>query len=279
MAGPQGMSKEVIYIIIAVVCGLFGLWQVNEYVEGRLNDYRSQLTNTVEVVQLARTISVGGVLKNDDLVRAEVPQAFKMDRRAVKWSDRAKVVDRAVNATVERGELLMWYAMDMGAAASIKDKIPPGQKAVTITVGSNTGSAGMLRPNMSVDLYVVYEVVHKTDKTLNYMQAQLLKENVTIVACDSKTSAESMNSSDEAGLGYSTITILVENSDVERMLLANAMMTKEGGSITTVLRSEMDAKLAQYPRPMTSTEVLREWFSRMQTKDEKAAPEKEKKAE
>lgn len=288
MAGPQGMSKEVIYIVIAVICGAFGLYQVNQYVEERLSEYRSQLTDTIQVVQLKDTVTIGKKIDNMMIEMAEVPQAFKIDKRAVRWNDRNKIVDHTVNSTVERGEILMWYAMEMGGAASIKDKIPPGQKAVTIPMTLLTGSAGMLRPNMSVDLYAIVDFVPKDkdkeknkDKDLEYSQAQLIKENVTIVACDAVTSADKMGNTEE-GITYATVTILVEANEVERLLLMSHP-SKDGTKalLISVLRSEMDVKGSQASKPYTSLELGNELFLRGQNAmkerleaEKSAAPQK-----
>ena len=119
---------------------------------------------------------------------------------------------------VTKGELLLWFQLDMSANSSISEKIPQGKKAITIQVNNVTGVDGMLRPKMVIDLYGTYRLTPKGSARgeNESLQAIKLLENVTIIAAGDSTASDTAVEQRSGRAGYQTVTILVDTKDVER---------------------------------------------------------------
>jgi pilus assembly protein CpaB len=179
-----------------VGCGIGGYLAQRHFVDTEINQYKKQLTNKQELVCLKQRVGSGQVLSEVMLETVAVPAQFAHPR-AVKKGEIKSVVGSPVKTPVEKGEVLLWNQMDMGASASVNDKISEGEKAVTIPVNTVTGSGGLLRPNMRIDVYGVFPVppptvtsatgeVIRQEATKQDVVATRLLENVVVVAVGSE---------------------------------------------------------------------------------------------
>ncbi|MCZ7646678.1 MAG: Flp pilus assembly protein CpaB [Planctomycetota bacterium] len=260
------IPKETVYIVLAAGCAVGGFLLQRNYVEGTISDVSSQLTNTVKVVELNQRISTGEVLTKDMCATVEIPVGF-VHPRMVREGDLGRVVGNPVRTPVEKNEPLLWNVMNMGAGTSVVEKISEGEKAVTLPVNLVTGGAGLLRPNMRVDIYGTFrqtsgaETEGGGNAEVPDLSAVRLLENVIVVAVGTEAgldsgSAERINES----ANYNTISILVNSGDVEKVLLALELTRSMGTSLYCVLRSEMDEVKEQRPARPVSTRELLDWL-------------------
>jgi pilus assembly protein CpaB len=267
MAEARGIQRETIYIIIAVVCGVLGIFLVRGYVEAKLKAYREQLENVKEVVRAKRRLPMGKLL-SEELVTKEAVPARWVHPRAILASDMAKILGRGVNTPIEKDETLLWYQMDMGRSATVSEKISEGQKAVTIPVTAITGAAGLLRPNIAVDLYATFKLTKggpeagptKGEVKTNLIATRLM-ENITVVAVGTNaamTPGGALLGGATDIAEYSSVTLLVNAKDVEGLLLAHEITQEQGTNIYCILRSEMETTTEEAVpgRVMTDEEFL-----------------------
>ena len=260
MDSGKGLQKEFIYIAVAVVAGVFGIYQVNNYVQGQLEEAQNKLGNTVALLKVKKDLGVGSEIMKQDIEEVAVPKAFKIDTRAVKSSDVGRVIGKRLASPVSKDELLLWYQLDMAASSTISEKIPQGKKAITIMVNNVTGVDGLLRPKMVIDIYGTYNLKRRNDAE-DILNSVKVLENVTIIAAGDLTAGDS-NMEQRAGHdGYQTVTVLVDKNDVERMILAQELAQSKGGRLYCILRSEMDAgEKPTQTAALSATEFLQNTF-------------------
>lgn len=258
-----GVPKETVYIILAAVCAAGGFLVQRSYVESTISEVRSQLTNTVKVIKINQHISTGQVLTKEMCEVSEIPVSY-VHPRMVRESDLSRVFGNPVRAPVEKNELLLWNVMNMGAGTSVVEKISEGQKAVTLPVNLVTGGAGLLRPNIRVDLFGTFRqspgsAPEGSASSVVDITAVKLLENVIVVAVGNEAGLD-LGGGDRSreAANYNTITVLVQAKEVEKVLLAIEMSRSMGTNVYCVLRSEMGGEQDGQPsRPVSTREFLR----------------------
>lgn len=255
-----GVPREGLYILLAVGCGIGGYVAQRHFVDAEINEYKSQLTNKVELVCLKQRVNNGQVLSDALLDKVEVPAQF-VHPRAVKKTEQSSVVGSPVKTPVEKGEVLLWNQMDMGITASVNDKIPEGEKAVTIPVNTVTGGGGLLRPNMRIDVYGVFSRTvpgAPGEAEKQELVATRVLENVVVVAVGTESGMDFGSAAPRGGdRAYNTVTLLVKEKQVERVLLGMELASASGTVMYCVLRSEMDARVEEgAPRVVPAREFL-----------------------
>lgn len=263
MPAAAGIQRETIYIVIAIICGVAGIFLVREYVEGKLETYRSQLANAEEVLQATKRMGTDSMITEGSVKVVPVPRKF-LHPRAVRKLDLPKIMGRRLSSPVDAGEVLVWYQIDMGRSASVSERISEDKKGVTLAVSTITGAAGLLRPNMRVDLYATYRIQGKgagepkDGEGRPKLTAVLLQPDVSVLAVGSAAGGTGglLGGGEDAG-AYSSITVLVDTKDVERMLLASELTREQGTSIYCVLRSDLvPTEGAPAPKVMTEEDFF-----------------------
>jgi pilus assembly protein CpaB len=273
MPQAAGIQRETIYIVIAVICGVAGIFLVREYVEGKLDEYRKQLANAEEVLQATKRMGTDTVVTEDSVKVVPVPRKF-LHSRAVRKLDLPKILGRRLSTPVDAGEVLLWYQMDMGRSATVSERISEDKKGVTLAVSTITGAAGLLRPNMRVDLYATYRVPDKPGEAKDgearpRLTAVLLQPNVSVLAVGAAAGGTGglLGGGEDSG-EYSSITVLVDTKDVERMLLASELTREQGTSIYCVLRDNLvPIEATPVPKPMTEDDFLQQLLGRARGKE------------
>jgi len=252
------VPREGLYILLAVGCGIGGYLAQRHFVDTEIDAYKSQLTNKEMVVALKQRVRTGQVLDAGMLEGVGIPKQFAHPR-AVRWEERNSVVGNPVVSPVEKGEVLLWHQMDMGVSASVNDKISEGEKAVTLPVNTVTGSGGLLRPNMRIDIYGTFSIpvaAGDDGAPRQELVATRLLENVVVVAVGTESGLDYGDGTigrDKAA--YNTVTVLVKEKQVEKVLLAMELANAGGTGMYCVLRSEMD-KAEGSPRMVPASEFL-----------------------
>jgi pilus assembly protein CpaB len=253
-----GVPREGLYILLALGCGIGGYMAQRHYVDAEIDEYKSQLTNKEKIVALKQRVSAGQTLSEPMLEEVGIPKQFAHPR-AVRWEERRSVVGNPVLTPVEKGEVLLWNQMDMGVSASVNDKVSEGEKAVTIPVNTVSGAGGLLRPNIRIDVYGIFSVPIAGGEGVAKQElvATRLLQNVVVVAVGTESGLEyGDGSSSNDKSAYNTVTVLVKEKQVEKVLLGLELANAGGTALYCVLRSEMDKAEESAPRTVPASEFL-----------------------
>jgi Flp pilus assembly protein CpaB len=264
----SGLQKEFIYIAVALIAGVGAVWYANKYVSSQLSDYKATMEKKDVLLKCNRDVGIGDIVKQEFLETIDVPAVYKFGTYAVKDEDKTKLFPKddkgnfrnpTVVSPIAAGQLLMWYQLDMGAAGSISEKIPLGKKGITFPVTNVSGAGYLLRPKMVVDVYVAFQVREKGQTSSDQpRQVAKLLDNVTIIATGDTTVADSSAERMAGGrLVFQTVTVLVEEPDVERVILAVSVAQQSGGGLYCVLRSERETGASTPSKAMTEDELLK----------------------
>lgn len=197
----------------------------------------------VSVLAVARTIPPGRQLVASDLAKRQVPRAY-LDERAVSIDEESAALGATAAVELRSGQVLLWS--DLGAlssrASSLAQKLPSGQRAMTIRVDRSSSLSGLLQPGHRVDILCTLATPGRgSASTFTALQ------NVLVLATGERTEVGVQ----EPRASFDTVTLSVGVDQAQRLALASAT-----GKLTLVLRGHDDLAL-QSDLPESSLEDLR----------------------
>jgi pilus assembly protein CpaB len=196
----------------------------------------------VRVLAVGRNIVSGRQIAASDLAKRTVPRAY-LDERAVSIEDEAAVVGAVAAVDLRSGQVLLWS--DLGRQsqeATLAQKLPTGQRAMTIRVDRSSSLSGLLRPGHRVDILCTLAFAGRgSTNTVTALQ------NVLVLATGERTEVVAQ----EPLTSFDTVTLSVGVDQAQRLALASAT-----GKLTLVLRGHDDLAV-QSDLPDASLEDLR----------------------
>ncbi len=237
--------------IFAVLFGLVGAYAVKQH----LQQEKPEPVETAAVVRLAvpmaaadlaegRTITAGDIvlvrMTREEIEKRGLPQGFMANSN--------QIVGRTLREPVKRNETFVTTTFyPEGVGPSVASRLKPGYRAVTISLESNTASAGLVTPGAIVD--VIFRLTANEREALPETTVTLL-EMVEVLAMDQETFAGARARSGAASRG-ATVSLAVTPEQ------AAALKVTEGhGSLALALRSPDDDGIASSSTPATLASVL-----------------------
>jgi pilus assembly protein CpaB len=196
----------------------------------------------VRVLMAAKPIKAGQVLTQDMLAVREIPIAYVEDR-AVKASERAKVIGLRVGNNVQTQETLFWtdLAIASDERRDLSSLIQKGNLAVSIPAHGEDKSFELIRPGDYVDLIANLPAGPSkgADPTEGERRlAVVLLQKVLVLAVGLQTTPLGAKTDKGHGPGNQemVLTVSLDNlQDVQRLSLA-----AQKGIITVALRNPDD---------------------------------------
>lgn len=184
---------------------------------------RPILAGTPATRNMFETIKISGNLKQLQsivLTESEFTAAFEQ---------------RALAETLQPGQLLMLRSFELTGANPVRDSIRQGERALSLNVAAEAGAvAYFVRPGDSVDIWGRVGG-----------SAYRLKERACVKAVgDSHMTASESPQGTKSGLNYSTITVLVAESDVPSLIQNVALA---GDQVTLSLVGPCDSDATAIP--------------------------------
>ena len=195
----------------------------------------------VKVIVAARALSLGTLLKDEDLTVRELP-AEAVPEGALEMSDEIRTELRGAllrryldpNTPVLRSDVLR--PRDRGFLAAV---LRPGTRAIAVGVDAVTGTAGLIWPGDQIDLILTqtFDAAPVSKRVVG----ETVLSDVRVIAVDQQISHGSSASSD-TGLGRvaRTVTLEVTPEQAERVAVA----TRLGRIDLTVRSIDLDAQTA-----------------------------------
>jgi pilus assembly protein CpaB len=188
----------------------------------------------VRVLVVLRALEPGAQITDDALGVKAVPQAYVEDR-AVRESDKNRILGLRVGGLVEPPQTLMWTDLSVTSEErrELSTLVQPGRRGVTISF-KNRAAATLVRPGDSVDVITVSE------GRGDIRAAKILLQNVLVLAAAGKTAAEPREGPQGRELREGDLTLSVTPSEAQQLALAS-----EHGELSVAVRNVDDAQITE----------------------------------
>ena len=206
----------------------------------------------VKVMVAARALTLGSLLKDDDLTVRELPAEAVPDG-AMELSDETRMELRGAllrryldpNTLVLRGDVLR--PRDRGFLAAV---LRPGTRAIAVGVDVVTGTAGLIWPGDQVDLILTQSI--ENAPVSRRVVGETVLSDVRVIAVDQQISHGAAAADANLGRIARTVTLEVAPEQAERVAVA----TRLGRIDLTVRAIDLDASAAASWDPETSRSPL-----------------------
>lgn len=203
-------------LVVGLLAGVFVFTQFKKLAQAKS-------VPTVPVVVTARAIPLGTRLQPSDLRIVNWPAAHPIKGMFSRIEDCA---NRAVmTSLVENEPLLEGKLAPKDAGAGLPATIPPGMRALTVSVNDVIGVAGFVVPGTIVDVLV-------TGSVGSGNVTRTILENVRVLAVGQKVEAERESKPQSAAV----ITLLVSPEEANELAMAATQ-----GRIQLALRNSLDS--------------------------------------
>ena len=214
----------------AAVLALAALLLLQQGISGPL-EARRLADQPVSVVAAERDILPGTPLTAEDIMPVEIPRRALAPTTITADHGRDLYGQRLVRAR-RQGEQLSWFDLqDRGRG--LASAIPPGERAVTVSVDERSGLAGMLKPNDRVDVLMIAAAAPVRENAPEKPFARVLLPNVTVLASGARTG---MDAPGEGDIAYATVTLACTPEEAAALALAQA----KGGELVLIVRNPED---------------------------------------
>lgn len=233
------VNRNVIMLILSLAVGAAGVYMAKDFIEKKVNYYKSQLEKTEEMVALVvpnRNIPQGTIVTMRDFSIREIPKKYA-HANAVNKSNFNTAIGQRVSFDIVKGRALLWAHLEGGLMPTFSGKLKPGTRALAFTVDKINSISGFLQPKDNIDLLLKYN-----DQVIPIIQ------NLHVMATGPRTRID--KSGRLAVDTFQTITVEVTPEVAEKITLAKTI-----GKLTALLRSPEDDKPIS-SQPMTVARLL-----------------------
>jgi pilus assembly protein CpaB len=208
----------------------------------------------VKVLMAVKALEPGALLTEDAVAVRAIPVAY-VESRAVRESDRAKVVGLRVATPVQANQSLFWtdLAIATDDRRDLSSLVQPGMRAVTIRAANDDKSFALIRPGDRVDVIATVTpnggpVAPGGEKT-----SVVLLQNVLVLAVGLETGQDApATGSRTAGDSRQQVMSLSLNLQ-EAQLVSLAL---DRGRLTVALRNPGDLRVTEGMSDLTSSALV-----------------------
>jgi pilus assembly protein CpaB len=207
-------------------------------------------TRLKTVLAAARDIPAGVRLRKTDLKRVSVPER---DAPSGAVSDEKDLLEHALLFPVAQNELVT--ARKIASAAGVEgihSIIPPGKRAVSVSVQDAASAAGLILPRSKVDVLVTRA------GSLNEAVSNIILQDITVFSVGRVTELQSTGADPKGGTSTANATAAVTSTAARAVTLlvtpeesAKLELAKNVGRISLALRNPSDGSLVENPEPTT----------------------------
>jgi len=214
---PRKSGGSLTLVLVAVGLGLFTVILNTLYISQIRSEVRGK---TVKVYRVIKPLEPGAKLREKDLVEEHIPEQYASSLVGLlRGEDLRSHIGDPIKREVRQNEYLN-YDMFRVEGGLREEIIPEGNLAVPIPVNARTGVAGLLRPDMYIDIYATIPEPGKVPQTKPVI------ERVKVLAVGSTTSESGRMSS-----SFGALTVALEPTEARQMVAIAKAVTKDGFDI------------------------------------------------
>ncbi len=249
-----------VLLVIAVIIAASLTYLTYQYLVGREARLKESLAKQkppgVEVVVPVRDVPEGTPLSAGVFAAREIPMDLVYDDM-VRAADFSELEASRTVKPVRKGLPLRRGDVEALRARDFSDKLPPGQRAVTLEIDTVNSTARMVKPGDRVDLYWVGkpQLMPGTGSKDDQRMIRLLLPNVLILAVGQdirpRDAGEALDNADgRKRQDFDTVTVQIAVDEAPRVALAQKI-----GGLRMLLRNA-EEKGFSIPPGLTETNLF-----------------------
>src|SRR4030042_6632026 len=146
------LSRMRIVILIAVLTGTSATLALFKYLQKQKENFPNTKSSFVSVVVARTQLPMGKKLSMEDLTASRWPRDIVPEGS---YTEIPILLNRVLNTQVFQGEAILESKLaPKGSEGGFSSIIPPGMRALTVSVNSYSGVSGFILPNTHVDVLV-----------------------------------------------------------------------------------------------------------------------------
>ncbi len=229
--------KNMLAIVVAVGLGLAAVVMVRDYLQQREEEIRGAV---VEIVIAKEEIPAGTEITLDYVAKGDRLKRY-IDDDTVMANQLQELLGQRLKVNKSKGSPLRWSDTGGMGIAGFADMVPPGKRAVSMSIDPMSGISGMLRPNDKIDIMLSYTPIKDltamgtAKSVIRYFMA-----NISVLALD-RTTGKELRGMPVLGAGtrkegqFATVTFAVKPIEAEMLVFAETQ-----GAMRFVLRNPKD---------------------------------------
>ena len=230
------MNRRALFI--ALVVGILGLVLLLLY--QRRFELEASGGEKIRLLMAVKRVERGKPITDDVVAVREIPLAY-VDDRAIRESEKNKILGLKVGTTVKEQQLLLWS--DLMANDERKDLsslVLPGYRAVSIRASRDDTSVGMIRPGDYVDVIAILggQLANGADAK----NAVVLLQRVLVLAAGGETTAHNQLDEKKGGFNAADSVLTLSLTLTEAQLIA---LAAERGRLAVAVRHPDDQQRTQ----------------------------------
>jgi len=239
--------KKNLPLIIAGISALLAVLMINVYIQQQAAEERRRLAeeekNKITVIFAAKDIPRGATISENMLTDSRL-QKDQVGEYAA--TSAVRVLGKIANTNIRKGEPVLLNKVSAPVQkrerpTTLAAKIPPGKRAVTISVDTLASLAGMVRPGDYADLIGIVSLpsVDLKGKSTKRMTILPLFQDILVLATGQEIDPQKKQlvKSERGSGSSSTSTVTLALSPQEANIIS---FIEEQGKIRLVLRSPQD---------------------------------------
>jgi pilus assembly protein CpaB len=204
----------------------------------------------VKVLMAVKALEPGQLLTEDSVAVRAIPVAY-IESRAVRESDRAKVVGLRVATPVQANQSLFWtdLAIATDDRRDLSSLVQPGMRAVTIRAANDDKSFALIRPGDRVDVVATLApITPNGEKT-----SVVLLQNVLVLAVGLDTGTDAPTAGSRTA-GDSRQQVMSLSLNLQEAQLVSLALDR--GRLTVALRNPGDLRVTEGMNDLTSSALV-----------------------
>lgn len=205
----------------------------------------------VRLLSTVKPIDRNGIITEDALAVREVPQAYVEDR-AIKASEKQKIVGLRVGAALPAQTTLMWsdLAVASDERRDLSSLVQPGNRAMAVRATNDDKSVALMHPGDYVDIIATMSPGDKND-TGGVRTSIVLLQKVLVLAVGLDTEVRPQEGGAKTNSRDLLLTISVNLQEAQLVSLA-----VDKGRLSVALRNPEDPRVQEGIPDMSSTALV-----------------------
>ncbi|HOT96167.1 MAG TPA: Flp pilus assembly protein CpaB [bacterium] len=218
------VMKQKVVMPLTLLVSLLATLAVYRYLQGQQSRAPAGAKAPQTVLVAAQDLAVGVKIAGIHVKAMEWPRELLP---AGTFSDTALVSGRITRVPVVAGEPILDSKLaPQGSGSGFSSLIPPGMRALTVSVNVVSGVSGFILPDARVDVLVTVASPNNKEES----KTKIILEDVLVLAVDQTFERE-----DDDPVKVQSVTLLVDPGQAEKLALASSE-----GKLQLVLRNSAD---------------------------------------